>query len=142
VELDVPESTSRRGIAVCRRGTNGWSFAGADTAGDGVGAELGSLEVLALFRDRRPPAIHLAAPPAASRELVARVVDDGVGLEWRNISMTLDGRSVIAEWDPESERLTGYLRSPLPTGRHELVVEAADRVGNRARKELRFTASR
>ena len=83
---------------------NWCSYAGADTAGDGVGAELGSLEVLALFRDRRPPVIHLAAPPAASRELVARVVDEGVGLEWRNISMTLDGRSVIAEWDPEAER--------------------------------------
>jgi GntR family transcriptional regulator len=53
--------------------------------------------------------------------------------------MRLDGHPVIAEWDADAGRLLGRLRTPLTPGRHELSVEAADRVGNVTRERAVFT---
>ena len=53
--------------------------------------------------------------------------------------MTLNGETVIAEWDPEARRLIGYLREPLDPGEYQLVVTATDRVGNASRKTSNFT---
>ena len=40
----------------------------------------------------------------------------GVGVTWRDLRMTLNGAPVVAEWDPEAGRLTGFLRRPPDPG--------------------------
>ncbi len=144
VELLLPPSASRRGVALYRRdrGPAGesWSFVGADTSGEGVAGMIGALEDLALLRDRIAPEITLEPPGEGRRRLVARVADGGSGVTWRGLEMTLDGEPVLAEWDPEAARFTAHLRADPGPGRHLWAVQAADRVGNRAERSLTFTA--
>lgn len=140
ITMAFPDGGSRRGVGVFSRSKRGWSFEGADTTGRGVGADLASLEDVALFRDGTPPAVRIEPPAAGARTVTARILDGGVGVTWRDIAMTLDGRALVAEWDPEGERLTGHLRRTLDPGKHTVVVLAADRVGNRTVERLAFSA--
>jgi len=140
VEIRPPAGECRRGLALMSRDDGTWSFEGADTTGSGVGASLGRLATLALFRDDTPPRVTWTRPaPHAPRTLVARIRDDGVGVSWTGLSMHLNGRVVVAEWDPEGKRYTGFLRTPLEPGEYVVSVLAADRVGNRVTESLAFT---
>jgi hypothetical protein len=115
----------------------GWSFLGADTSGNGVAAQVRRLERVTLLRDRTPPAISID-PPGDGGMLRVGIVDQGVGVRWQGVGMTLNDKTVIAEWDPEAGRLTGYLRKPLDPGEYQIVVTAADRVGNASRETSFF----
>jgi hypothetical protein len=133
-------SGTRRGLALMSRETDGWDFVDADTSGGKVRGRVGSLETLAVFRDRTPPKIRiLAVTGGRNARLRAAIRDQGVGLAVRSLVFVLDGRDVISEWDVDAGVLIGHLRSPIPPGPHELAVEAGDRVGNRSRARLAFT---
>jgi hypothetical protein len=129
---------SRRGLSVHSFNRGKWSFEGADTTGTGVGAQVLRLEKVALFRDLVAPAVAIDRP-GSGLTITARIEDDGVGVVWPGVSMVLNGETLIAEWDPESDRLTAFLRSELEPGDYELVVSAEDRVGNRSEESMRFT---
>lgn len=140
VRVPPPAGEDRRGLALMSRDDGTWSFEGADTAGAGVGAQLARLATVALFRDETPPRVTWIHPAGhAPRTLVARIRDAGVGVTWTGLHMHLNGRVVIAEWDPEAGRLTGFLRSPLEPGDYVVSVQASDRVGNRVTESLTFT---
>jgi hypothetical protein len=134
VRWDPADGGSRKGLALYTWDDGRWSFAGADTSDEGVAATVNALETLALFEDRTPPRIQVDLPsPREPRRLTASVRDAGAGVGVQGVRLLLDGKRVIAEWDPEAQRVTGYLRAPLGGGAHEIAVEAVDRVGNRAR---------
>lgn len=135
-----PAGVPRRGLALMRREDGAWSFVGADSGGAGILGSLGSLETLALVRDRVPPVVRIeGVAPSRHPLLRAAVRDDGVGVTWSDLTMRLDGHPVIAEWDADAGRLLGHLRAPVAPGLHELSVEAVDRVGNVARAQATFT---
>ncbi len=132
VALPTPDGRSRKGLALYSW-DDGWHFEGADTSGHGVAGTIGNLETLALLRDDTPPVIALQTNGRRSRpNLRARITDGGSGLSRRDLTMTLDGRPVIAEWDPDRLLLIAHLRHDLPPGEHSWTVTAVDRVGNRA----------
>jgi hypothetical protein len=138
----LPADISRQGLALMRRGNGAWDFVGADSGGTGIQGRLGSLETLAVVRDRVPPRVRIEdVAPSRRPQLRASIQDDGVGVTWSDLIMRLDGRPVIAEWDPDAGRLLGQLRTSLTPGRHELTVEAADRVGNVTRARAVFIVS-
>jgi hypothetical protein len=136
----IPGPRDRRRLAVMRRDSEGWSFVGADTTGEGVAGRVGSLETVAVFRDRTPPRITILPVTGGRRaRLRAALRDNGVGLAIGGLRFVLDGKNVISEWDADAGILIGHLREPLAPGRHELALEAVDRVGNFARAYRTFT---
>ena len=139
VAIPLPPGTDGKGVALYRW-DEGWSFVGADTARGAVGGTITELETMALLRDRTPPRIRVLLPGRKRRpSLVARVSDGGAGFTWRNLAMQVDGEPVVADWDPEAGRFTGHLRRRLGPGKHEWVIAAADRVGNRTEERVEFT---
>jgi hypothetical protein len=60
-------------------------------------------------------------------------METGSGVTWRTLALTMDGDPVIAEWDPDAQRLRSHLRAPLEPGEHTVWVQAADRAGNTVR---------
>jgi hypothetical protein len=141
VTLAPPASGARRGLGVFSRTQRGWSFEGADTTGPGVSARLTDLEDVALFRDSVAPRVRIDAYRPGADVIAARIRDNGVGVTWRDLRMTLNGAPVVAEWDPEAGRLTGFLRRPPDPGAYTLVVDAADRLGNRTTERLAFSVA-
>jgi len=130
----------RRGLAVLRRDGQEWSFVGADTTGKGIRGSVGSLETVAVFRDRTPPRIKILPVIGGRRPRLRAVIrENGVGLAISRLRFMLDGKTVVSEWDLDAETLIGHLRGPVLPGAHELYAEAVDRVGNVARTRLTFT---
>jgi hypothetical protein len=135
----MPVGEERRGLALACREEGEWEFLGSDSTEDGVTATTGLLETLAVIRDRAAPRVTLEPPGSGPRpRLRAAVVDAGVGVSWSGLSLRLDGRPVIAEWDPDAGLLLAHLREVLSPGVHTWEVEAVDRVGNRVRESAVF----
>lgn len=133
-------------VGLFRRDASSWSFAGSsyDSSRGAVTARVRKLADYALFRDDAAPIIYnpRPAPEALVGErsrLSASVREAGSGVTAAGLSIVLDGRRVVAEYDPEAGTLTAHLRGPLSPGAHEVRFEASDRLGNRAAKQVRFT---
>lgn len=102
-----------------------------------ISAKILSFEEFALIRDDAPPEItrirprqnaHLAnRTPRISFNI--RDVLSGIKSE-REIRLTLDGRPLIAEYDPERRRVFYDVRRPLARGRHEVAIIAEDNAKN------------
>jgi hypothetical protein len=125
------------------RRTGGWSLV-AERGNSG--AYVGStrrLGTFAVFADTTAPRI-VAAPetrwrhPAAAADssraprLSFIITDRGAGLAPADQSIYVDGRRVPAEYDPEASRLNWYPRAWPAAGRHDVRIEAVDRLGNRS----------
>lgn len=101
----------------------------------------------ALLRDDAPPAVFGVRPaqgavvPNGAPRLQAKVTDIGSGFETDGIQILLDGRKVIAEWDPERSFVQYSPREPLAAGTHRVTIVATDRAGNQTRKESSFFVS-
>ena len=52
--------------------------------------------------------------------------------------MWIDGKRVMARYDPEGDRVLYRPRLDLLPGEHELTVEATDRSGNRSEMSIGF----
>jgi len=82
------------------------------------------------------------APPVY---LSVKVSDLGSGIDPDSLSMTMDGKPLKVTFQAE-KGLLWFIHDPkgraaraLPDGKHNIVVEAADWRGNRARVQLSFT---
>ena len=62
----------------------------------------------------------------------------GIGRE-TDIEFELDGRLLIAEYDPEAGRVHGHLVEDLSPGTHRLVLRVRDMSGNQAEIHSEFT---
>lgn len=110
-----------------------------------VSARVLSFEDFALIRDAVPPEVTAIRPGYNIRlndttpEISVRVQDrlSGIGSE-EDIEIRLNGEKLIAEYDPERDRVTYVAKEPFPSGRYELVVRAVDKCGNRTVKESVF----
>jgi len=110
-----------------------------------ISARVLSFEAFALIRDDVPPEITAIRPGYNIRlndttpEISVHVQDrlSGIASE-EDIEIRLNGKKLIAEYDPERDRVTYEAKEPLPSGRYELVVRAVDKCGNRTVKESVF----
>jgi hypothetical protein len=130
-----------------RRGENKWSFvSNAYTAEGGVfSARVRSFGTYTLIRDTEPPLLS-ALYPADGTVLTDRT--PGLRATFRdtlsgisgedNRVMLLDGRRVIAEYDPESKTLLYQTRTALAPGPHRVEIRLQDRSGNTTRRQHVF----
>ncbi|MBN1505133.1 MAG: M23 family metallopeptidase [Candidatus Eisenbacteria bacterium] len=127
-----------------------WSYAGAlaDTVANTVGAQVRRLCDYALIRDEIPPSVAVVRPRSGSvtahrtPPVYACVRDVGSGVEWKGMTVTVDGRKVLSAWDPRYSRLSVVHSTPLAAGRHRVVFEVRDRSGNLSVAETSFRVSR
>ena len=138
-------------IGVYRRDSGGnWSYAGAivDSVNGTVGANVRTFSVFALIKDDVPPSISLIHPRrgrtsrSATPPVYAIVRDVGSGLGWQGMSVSIDGKRVLSEWDPRVSRLSVVYDEPLVEGEHTVVFEVEDKAGNSSLGETHFRIAR
>ncbi len=125
-----------------------WVFVGnrAEPERRAVAADVPSFSTYALLLDETPPRVRILRPESratlAQRRpvLVARIRDSGSGIRREeDILLRLDGKPLIAEYDPDTGEVKAQPRQPLPPGSHKLEVTVTDACGNRARAVRLFT---
>jgi hypothetical protein len=131
-----PEKT---GVYLWNKATGTWGFQDArfDQSTRTVSAEISRGGLYGLLYDEVPPTISALRPRSGSThagprvDCTASVGDIGTGIDWDGVTFTIDGRRIIAEYDPDRREasIPGGVR--LKNGKHRLTVEAVDRAGNR-----------
>ena len=84
------------------------------------------------------PADGAVVGPRPEIRGAVRDAGSGIGRE-EDIEFELDGRPLIAEYDPEAGRVHGLLAENLPPGAHRLVLRVRDMSGNQAELRSEFT---
>ena len=116
-----------------------------DAAARQIVARVRRLGRYALLADLEPPEISSLQPAegavVGSRpEIRGAVRDQGAGIgRETDIEFALDGRPLIAEYDPEAGRVYGHLVEDLSPGAHRLVLRVRDMSGNQAEVHSEFT---
>ncbi len=102
-----------------------------------ISAHTSYLGTFTLVRDTKPPRVMYLSPANNSRfsnttpTLRASFKDDLSGLGGESSrEMRLNGKKVIAEYDPESLVLEYEPEEPLPSGKHTVELFLMDRSGN------------
>ncbi len=125
-----------------------WVFVGNRAAPGrlAVAADVPSFSTYALLLDETPPRVRILRPESGAKVaerrlvLVARISDWGSGIRReQDILVRLDGKRLIAEYDPDAGQVNARPRQPLPAGSHTLEVTVTDACGNRARAARAFT---
>ena len=124
---------------------NGWRFL-ANRFRDGyISGQVKSFGTYCLIRDVQPPLIYSLSPAQGARltsanpMLKARFEDKLSGISGEeNMLLKLDGRKVIAEYDPEENLLFYKVTKPLAKGKHTLQLTVIDRCGNKAERAHTF----
>jgi hypothetical protein len=107
---------------------------------------LRRLENLVILEDIEPPEItsigRFRRRSDGKATFTARVADAGSGAAAGSIKGFVDGDTAIVSIDPDTARITGRSRKPLKYGKHTIRLEAEDRLGNLAVKEVVLDLSR
>ena len=99
----------------------------------------------ALLADLEAPEISNLQPAEGAvvgprPEIRGAVRDQGAGIgREEDLEFELDGRPLIAEYDPEAGRVYGHLAEDLSPGAHRLVLRVRDMSGNQAETHAEFT---
>ena len=129
-------------------GKGAWVFVGnrAVRGRHALAAEVPSFSTYALLLDEIPPRVRIQRPERGAKVadrrpvLVARIGDFGSGIRREeDILVRLDGKRLIAQYDPDAGRVNARPRQPLPAGLHKLEVTVTDACGNRGRAVRSFT---
>ncbi len=129
-------------------GDDTWSFVdnNLDPESASVWARVSHFSTYALLADEAPPEIADLRPASGGsvpsrRPILSATLRDGmsgIGRE-EDISVLLDGRRLVFEYDPEQDRVTARPKQDLEPGSHILEVRARDVSGNEARDSSAFT---
>ena len=93
----------------------------------------------AILRDTLRPTISELLPESGSTAkssgltLSAIIKDVGKGVDTDTLVMSLDGKRLDAEYDPDRSKLSYFLTRQLAPGKHTLTIEASDRAGHPAK---------
>ena len=134
ITVKYPESDSlahKLGLYY-RYGKNWFYFSNDINKSNGtISGKLSSLGSYCLIRDEQPPVITSLSPGNGARltnkkpKLQARFVDKLSGIRGEeNMVLRLDGKKLIAEYDPENDILFYQVRQPLSLGRHTISFRA------------------
>lgn len=95
------------------------------------------------FHDQRPPQVFDLTPSSGDRvgdrgrtEVSARFHDDRSGIDYRSVTLRVDGRNVTRQTRIDGNEVR--YRSDLAPGRHTAEVTVRDRAGNLTRKSWTF----
>ena len=143
VQLRIPERMRQpRKLGIYRSdGAGRWRFVGneIDLQKRVVGAWVRNLSRYALLADEEPPVIKRLQPASGSTIeagkplLRAWIEDRGSGIRREeDISMELDGRRLISEYDPDARSVKYQVERNLVPGDHRLEVKVRDASGNQA----------
>jgi hypothetical protein len=125
---------------------NNWRFAGnnIDSRANKISTKVSSLNNYTLIRDVTPPVISVIRPAKSSTlkdtmpQFEIKIFDELSGIaNERSITMKLDGKKVIAEFDPEIKSVMYKCDQPLIPGRHQFTVTAIDNCSNES-KVIRY----
>jgi peptidase M23-like protein len=117
---------------------NRWSYEGGNLEEGGTRLSLPFRRYgrFALLQDASPPVLLEVRPPGGSRStnrrpaLVARVEDEGKGLNYDGVTFELDGAKLESEFDPDRGQAKVLDPPRLGPGTHHLRVVAVDLAGN------------
>lgn len=150
IHLKYPEGVKNvRQLGVYYRVGNRWSFIDnkVDTTKREVSARVLSFEDFALRIDDIPPAVQIRTPAAnevVGRNKVIRVYaidrESGFASE-ESLVLKIDGRKVVAEYDPEHGLVTYVPYTPFAPGQRTLEFTATDRCGNSTVVRRTFTVN-
>ncbi len=108
-----------------------------DVNAGSMSAKILSFEQFALIRDSEPPEITRIRPGRNVRlknrtpRISLNIQDTLSGIKSEEeIEIRLNGRRLIAEYDPERKRIFYDIKEPLATGRYEINVKAEDNAKN------------
>ena len=137
----------RLGVYRLTRG-GAWTFVGnrAVRGRHAVAAEVSSFSTYALLLDETPPRVRILRQASGAKVsmtrpvIVAGIRDYGSGIRREeDILVRLNGKRLIAEYDPEAGQVTARPRQPLTRGSFKLEVAVTDACGNRTRAVRSFT---
>jgi hypothetical protein len=116
-----------------------WKLIGQDqdTTSKTVSGKVRYFSTYALLEDTKAPLIKKVDPYPGKKtkqrkpKIEAMVRDDlsGIGSDL-DVLVTIDGKWMIPEYDPETNVLFTRPTSPLSYGKHELLISVKDRCGN------------
>lgn len=110
-----------------------------------VSANIIYPSIYAVIQDDLNPQITEFSPASGNvasnvSKVWAKIEDEGKGVNESSIVMTLDGKRVDGEFDPDRSRYTYQLTKNLAPGKHAVTVQASDKAGNPAQaKSATFT---
>ena len=123
-----------------------WALVGTEREGNYIGSSLRRFGRFALMRDGQPPQVDTFYPlPSAKTrerrpELRARIQDAGSGIgREEDIQVELNGRRLVAEYDPEAKTVRASPYEDLPLGAHQWTVSVRDMGGNERRVNCAFS---
>ncbi len=138
ISVDIPAGADTLRAGLYSLQGNNWKWVrGSRRKGREITAGVWHFSTYAVLLDTIKPHIWGIKPPPGSRLrnkkplLKARVKDQGsmIGSD-ENVRVWLDGKRIIAEWDPEKHSVQYRPRKPLSPGHHWLKILVRDRVGN------------
>lgn len=116
-----------------------------DTTNKTVSGKVRYFSTYALLEDTKPPRIKKVYPYNGKKlkqrkpKIKAVAKDDlsGIGSDL-DIQVTIDGKWMIPEYDPETGVLVTRPTFPLSYGKHELLISIQDRAGNKSEVRRNF----
>ncbi len=150
VAIAYPDSVSnpaKLGIAARNDSRANWNFIASkrNAFARTLSAEISSLGEFAVMRDEEPPLLLVQSPLPGARtktrrpQISCRVADQISGFNSeRDIQLRLDGKLLIAEYDPEREVVQWRPKVDLAPGTHVLAARAEDQCGNVTEREVQF----
>jgi len=138
---------SKVGLYVYDEEDEEWNWAGGvfDSATRILHSDLGGAGILAVMADTAAPVItalnidEFARVKISRPEIRFNLDDELSGIENDlNFDVSIDGKWIVPEYDPERKRFVGKPHWRLVGGRHRLRIVVHDRCGNRASVEREF----
>lgn len=115
-----------------------WRYWGGEREHDSITTQVSRFDTFALIRDDSPPRIlGVDSDPAesarsSSTRLRIRVEDEGSGLSYDGVRLTLNGVQIETEYDPDRGWSIALPAADLPSGTQPGEAWAVDRSGNRS----------
>jgi hypothetical protein len=134
-------------LALYEYKNKGWRFVGnkLDSNEETVSGKVKCLSSYAVLEDERAPRIKIIYPKKWQRTrhnlplIYVKISDDLSGFGRKDgITVTVDGKWIIPEYDPEKGILKTRPAQPLSPGWHTLKIVAKDMVGNQKIVKRKF----
>jgi hypothetical protein len=138
ISFEVVKEINKSKISIYRLNKKKiWKWIDSQISSNRITAKSGKTGTFAVLKDTKAPRVKKIYPSkgktikSAHPGIGCLITDDLSGIkDDGNITVLLDGRWLIPEYDPETEGLKTYPDRPLANGRHELVINVTDRAGN------------
>jgi len=126
---------------------NGLTFLGKDTSQDhsAVSTKIDRFGTFLLVQDTIPPVVNVEKPRLNQSlkrlnniRFIAKDSLSGIASETA-FSITVDGKFILPEWDPEEDIIEAIPHFQLSTGKHTLQIRVEDAAGNIKTETIPFT---